>query len=211
MTGLRRLDAALMPNTCVFCGVRLDVQSVPICPGCYAELPRAAGAVYMRGLRVHAPLQYEFPVDAAIKAFKFSRKLWYAPALSALMAEELDELPPGIDSVLPVPLHWRRQFLRGFNQAEILSRPLRRRLQLTPVRNVRRLRNTATQSGLDARARWRNLRGAFQVRGALTARHVLLIDDVITTGATCSALARVLYRAGVEEVSVLAAARASLK
>lgn len=206
---LRRLDAALMPVVCVFCGEPLAPQAVPVCPGCYADLPRTSGSGLVHGLRVHAPLRYEFPVDAAIKALKFGRKLWYVPLLAALMAEEIDTLPPDIDAVLPVPLHWRRRFLRGFNQAEELYRPLRSLLRLPLPGNVHRRRHTPEQSGLDARARRRNVSGAFQVRGRLAMRHVLLIDDVVTTGATCAALARALGDAGVGEVTVLAAARAN--
>lgn len=208
---LRRLDAAVMPNACVFCGQHLDVRAAPICTGCYEELPRTAGPVPVHGLMTYAPLRYEFPVDAAIKALKFARKLWYAPALAAVMAEEVENLPKDVDAVLPVPLHWRRQSLRGFNQAAELLRPLRGRLQLAEIRKLRRRRNTAPQSGLDAAGRRRNTRGAFIVRGVLHASHVLLIDDVLTTGTTCAAVADALGRAGVTTVSVLVAARAQPK
>jgi ComF family protein len=158
---------------------------------------------------VVAPLRYEFPVDAAIKALKFRRKLHYAPALASLLHEHVGKLPHGIDAVLPVPLHWRRQMRRGFNQAEELRRALAPDLALPVLRQARRTRSTPYQSGLAARARQANLHGVFRLRGTIDARHVLIIDDVVTTGATCGQLAVVLRNAGVGEVSVLAIARAT--
>jgi ComF family protein len=113
-----------------------------------------------------------------------------------------------VDALLPVPLHWLRHGVRGFNQAAELCRPLHRSTGLPVIANVVRRRRTPYQSGLAARQRRHNLAGAFAVRGALRARHVLLVDDVITTGETCSQLARELLAGGVPKVSVLALARA---
>jgi len=158
---------------------------------------------------VVAPLQYRFPVDAAIKAFKFHRGLHYAPAFAAILVAAAARLPAGIDGLLPVPLHWRRQVMRGFNQAEEVCGPLRRLLGVRSVEAVRRTRATPFQSGLAGLARRQNLRGAFAVHGRITAGHVLIVDDVVTTGATCGRLADVLRNAGVRRVSVLALARAA--
>ncbi len=158
---------------------------------------------------VTTPLLYTFPVDAAIKAMKFKRRLHYLPAFTEILAASLPDVPEDIDALLPVPLHWHRQLRRGFNQAAELCKPIAKRLGVPTLRGVLRVRPTPYQSGLDARARQRNLRLAFAVRGDITARHVLIIDDVITTGETCRQLARVLFDAGVEKVSVLAIARAA--
>ena len=155
-----------------------------------------------------APLSYAFPVDAAIRALKFQRKLCYAAALGHVLLRSMPQLPRDIEALLPVPLHWRRQTLRGFNQAAELCRPLCRQAGYSTVQQVVRCRATPYQSGLDARHRQRNLSAAFRVRGKIRARHVLIVDDVITTGATCRELARVLLDAGVVKVSVLAVARA---
>lgn len=154
-----------------------------------------------------APLEYRFPVDAAIKAWKFRRRLEYTPAFVAVLIEALAELPERPDALLPVPLHWRRQALRGFNQAEELAAPLHRSLGLPLARNVRRVRHTPSQSGLGAAERQKNLGAAFRVRGPIRAKHVLLVDDVVTTGATSMQLARVALQAGAERASVLAVAR----
>ena len=155
------------------------------------------------------PLHYAFPVDAAIKYLKFRRRLEYVPAFASILAEVIGEFPEGIDALAPVPLHWRRQAARGFNQAEELCAALGRRAGLPMLRNLLRVRPTPYQSGLHALERRRNLRGAFAVRGSIDARHVLIVDDVITTGETCARLARVLLDAGAARVSVLAIATAS--
>ena len=208
---LRALENAVMPLRCVFCGIQTTYPEIHICAGCDADLPRiqsppppVSSPLYMD----LAPLAYEFPVDASIKALKFQRKLFYGPALAALLCRECQQLPDDIDAVIPVPLHWRRRWFRGFNQADEIAGPVAGHLDVPLIRNVRRVRATPFQSGLSARERARNLRGAFDVRGELLAKHVLIIDDVITTGATVRQLARVLHQAGVDKVSALAVARA---
>jgi len=155
-----------------------------------------------------APLAYEFPVDAAIKALKFRRRLEYVPAFAEILCRAATDLPADIDAVLAVPLHWRRRWFRGFNQALEIARPVADRLGVPVLWAVFRKRATPPQSGLKSRERIRNLRGAFAVRGVLRCRHVLIVDDVITTGTTSRSLAMVLRRSGVKKVSMLAVARA---
>ena len=155
-----------------------------------------------------APLAFEFPVDAAVRQFKYRRKLHYAPAFGELLCRAAARLPADIDALLPVPLHWTRHGIRGFNQAAELCRPLQRTTGLPVIQNVRRSRRTPYQSGLGARERRRNLAGAFAVRGEIRAGHVLLVDDVMTTGETCTQLAGEVLARGVPKVSVLALARA---
>lgn len=227
----RSIEHALMPATCVFCGARPQLHKVPICSGCYADLPwieracpRCASPVASELPRnvccgacqqeppplyaTVAPLRYAFPIDAAIKAMKFKRRIFYAPAFAHILFDALMRLPADIDGLLPVPLHWRRQALRGFNQAAEISRPLRKKTGLPLVRNILRSRATPYQSGLTAEHRQHNLAAAFSVRGAVRSRHILIVDDVVTTGETCRQLANVLLDAGVDRVSVLAIARA---
>lgn len=208
---LAAFDAALMPLRCVFCGTRTTDDERHICVGCAKDLPASAspppapGSPFVAELAPHA---WAFPIDAAIKALKFRRRLFYAPALAQLLCGACAGLPDDVDAVLPVPLHWRRKWLRGFNQALEIARPVARHLGVPVMHNVYRRRATPAQSGLSAAARASNLRAAFGVRGRLSCRHVLVIDDVITTGATVRELARVVVEAGVDRVSVLAVARA---
>jgi ComF family protein len=154
-----------------------------------------------------APLGYAFPVDAAIKRLKFQRRLFYVPAFAILLRDTIESLPTGIDALLPMPLHWRRQALRGFNQAAEIAHTVRALTGLPLITNVVRRRHTPYQSGLTAAQRRRNLRDAFRVRGRVASRHPLIVDDVITTGATGRQLAEVLFDAGVPAVSMLAIAR----
>ncbi|MBT8082628.1 MAG: ComF family protein [Gammaproteobacteria bacterium] len=207
---LAAFDDALMPLRCVFCGTRTIGDERFVCIGCARDLPAivsspAPGSPLAAEV---APFAFEFPVDAAIKALKFRRRLFYAPALAQLLCGACAELPPDIDAVLPVPLHWRRKWLRGFNQALEIARPVARRLDVPVIHNVYRRRATPAQSGLSAAKRASNLRAAFRVRGSLPYRHVLIVDDVITTGATVRELARALIKAGPDRVSALAVARA---
>lgn len=156
---------------------------------------------------IAAPLVYDFPIDAALKLLKFHRRIDYVPGLAELLSRTFDELPLDIDALLPMPLHWRRQAMRGFNQAYELSRVLRKKTGLPLVRGVRRIRPTPFQSGLDAAARRRNLCDAFVASEPVPAKHVLIIDDVITTGESCRQLAKVVLDAGADQVSALAVSR----
>ena len=227
----RALEFAVMPRRCAFCGIQRRHREPAICPACEGDLPwiaeqcpgcarplaaKPAAGVVCAKCQVRplpfaaavAPLAFEFPVDAAIRQFKFHRRLHYAEAFGELLCRSLADVPGDVDALLPVPLHWLRHGVRGFNQAAEICRPLQKASGLPLVRNVSRRRRTPYQSGLGARERRRNLAGAFEVRGRITARHVLLVDDVITTGETCSHLARELLAHGAGKISVLAVAKA---
>ena len=227
----RAVEFAVTPKCCVFCGTARRHYEPAICAGCEGDLPwireqcpgcaRSLTTRPAAGVRcaecqerptpfdvAAAPLAYEFPVDAAIRLFKFQRKLHYATAFGELLCKAAANLSSDIDALLPVPLHWTRHGVRGFNQAAEICRPLRKSSGLPVLRNAVRIRRTPYQSGLGARERRRNLSGAFAVRGTVGAQHVLLIDDVITTGETCALLARELLAHGARRVSVLAIARA---
>lgn len=214
-TALRWIEDAVAPRRCAFCGVHLTPAESPVCAGCHddlpwAERPSAADIIYPNPFTtIIAPLEYAFPVDAAIKAFKFHRRFHYQPAFADILLRAAAQLPDDIDAVLPVPLHRWRRLARRFNQAEELATPLQKSLSVAVIRNVQRVSHTSYQSGLDAVERRRNLQSAFRARGVIQAQHVLIVDDVITTGETCRQLARVLFRCGVNKVSVLALARAS--
>ena len=228
---IRNIDLALMPKHCVFCGMNSPPNDATICGDCCADLPwvefscrRCAspvGASLPEGIHCAAcqaspppfvsavaRLEYAFPIDAAIKVMKFNRRLDYIPAFAGLLIDSMADLADDIDALVAVPLHWRRQATRGFNQAEELCKPLMQHTRLPILGNVRRTRATPYQSVMDAKHRHGNLESAFAVRSKISAQHVLIVDDVITTGETCGHLARALLENGVERVSVLAIARA---
>ncbi|MDJ0761116.1 MAG: ComF family protein [Woeseiaceae bacterium] len=221
-----RLLDVVLPPSCPFCG--MEVHRPGACDGCLEDLPRnrvacrrcakplataepLCAACQRRappfGTAI-APLRYEFPVDVALKAVKFRARSYYLPVFASLLCEASERLPDDVDAVLPMPMHWRRWAARGFNQAVELARPVAKHLGLPLISSVERKRHTAYQSGLDAASRRKNLAGAFRVKATIKARHVLIVDDVMTTGHSCRSLALGLRHAGVRQVSVLVAARA---
>lgn len=153
-------------------------------------------------------MDYVFPIDVAIKAFKFRRKLEYGPAFAEILCAARDLLPADIDGVVPVPLHWRRKMLRGFNQSTEIAKPLARALGIPLVRAVRRRKATPFQTGQDGRRRVKNVSEAFAVRPSLQQQHLLIVDDVTTTAATIEEIAKVLLAAGVPKISALSVAQA---
>jgi len=177
----------------------------PLCQRCREtrdEFALARAALRYRDGRV---------ARAAILLCKHGGCLGLLRHLSALLAQEApaDLMLRGWDAVVPVPLHWRRRWRRGFNQAEVLARAVGRRHGLPVERRcLARVRATPPQQG-DAPARRRNVRGAFVVRRAerIAGRRLLLVDDVFTTGATANACAAVLLDAGATAVGVLTLAR----
>lgn len=175
----------------------------PLCGGCLRHEPPFAGA--------WAPFRYEHPLDLLEARFKFHADLAAGRVLSALMIERAAaDAPPRPELLIPVPLHSARLRERGYNQALELAQPLARAFAI-PLRAdlLVRTRATPPQTGLDAKTRRRNLRGAFALaEGTALPEHVALIDDVMTTGATLRECARVLRRAGVARVDVWALARA---
>lgn len=224
---VRRLARWLSIPRCLLCREPGDGRHA-LCPACIASLPwnrdgclrcatplPAAGAVCGPCLRHPPPLAatraaflYGDPVDRLLPRLKFHRDLAAGRLLAECMATAFaDAARP--DVIVPVPLHRARLRQRGYDQALELARPLARTLgvPLQPAL-LQRLRDTAAQSRLDAAARKRNLRGAFAIdrHGPLPA-HVVILDDVMTTGATLHAAARALRRAGVARVDAWVCAR----
>ncbi|RMH19144.1 MAG: ComF family protein, partial [Acidobacteria bacterium] len=156
---------------------------------------------------------YRPPLDAVLTALKFRRLDYLGSQLGRALARRLAAAGGGLpEVVVPVPLHWWRFLRRGYNQAALIARPLAEQFGVPMETLLRRRRATPPQSRLAREARLRNPRGAFALRrGARCAgRRVLLVDDVMTTGATLAAAAVCLRRAGAREIIAAAAARAPL-
>lgn len=152
---------------------------------------------------------YEGQLREALHALKFSGRRALAGPLAELAAEQCRaSLPSGIEALIPVPLARERERERGFNQAALLARRIGRRLGV-PIRPrwLARLRATRPQSDLSAAERRANVRGAFRASPRVAGRHVLVVDDILTTGATLDACARALRDAGAFRVGVLTVAR----
>ena len=228
-----RNDAArlLWPARCLVCDAP-GADGLDLCEACSAALPwnRCACARCAMPLpagawdptsacgpclrhppplaAVHAACVYAAPIDRLLPRFKFHNDLAAGRLLAQLMAEAFAALPRPA-ALLPIPLHRARLRRRGYDQALELARPLARALDLPLLESTLvRARATPPQSRLDARQRRRNLRGAFAVRtGTPLPAHVVLVDDVMTTGATLHAAAAALRRAGVARVDAWVCAR----
>jgi ComF family protein len=182
----------------------------PVCPACWravARLPapgEAGGPLAFEAARSAG--QYEGSLRAIIHAFKYDRRRALAAPLAAMMRDAGAALLEEADAVVPVPLHPWKRLTRGFNQADDLARHLGR-----PVwRVLRRRRHGPPQAGLPAARRHANVRDAFAARsGRLRGATVVLVDDVMTTGATLDACGRVLLAAGARSVRALTVARAA--
>ena len=151
---------------------------------------------------------YEGRLREWIHLYKYGRIKTLAGPLGQLLAAAL----PGnetFDAIVPVPLHWLRQWRRGFNQSEILARGLGRRLGIPVISALRRSRSTEVQAGLSNTARRQNVSQAFRGRRwrPVAGKSILLIDDVMTTGSTAAACARALKRAGAARVTLVTVAR----
>ncbi len=149
---------------------------------------------------------YEGQLREMIHLFKYGRMKGIGRRLGGLLATALP-VDERIDVVVPVPLHWRRQWTRGFNQAEVLGRQIARARRIKVVHALRRRRATNAQAGLSNPKRRLNVTGAFRATAAVAGLRVLLVDDVMTTGATASACALALKRAGAKSVTLLTLAR----
>jgi ComF family protein len=227
----------VFPDDCRVCGEPLhEVSRIPVCSPCLKEPEPFVAEYFCAACRT--PFLNRSPLDESGRcamcrlglsgydaAYSYGsyegglRKLVHllkyggVRPLARPMGDYLARALPReqrFDLIVPMPLHWRRRWQRGFNQAELLAREIARRWN-APVRKIaRRVRFTAAQAGLTLAQRRLNVRGAFSVkRGVrLDGMRVLLVDDVLTTGASASACARALKRAGASHVAVLTLARA---
>lgn len=225
------------------CGEPLDeITRIPVCRTCL-EAPQPLDAEYFC-VDCRTPFQNPFPLDEQgrcalcrnglrgfdaaysfgayegvlrelIHLYKYGRIRTLARPLGSLLVAALPR-DEKFDAVTPVPLHWRRQWQRGFNQSEILAREIARRCGIPMVKALRRVRSTAAQASLSNTGRRRNVAAAFACRrfartakngGSVRGRRILLIDDVMTTGSTAAACALALKRAGASRVALLTVAR----
>lgn len=157
------------------------------------------------------PFVYDFPVDRMIHEFKFGRRIGTGRVLARLAADWIaSHGARRPEMLIAVPLHWQRRLARHFNPAHEIAHVLSRRLRVPLAAPLRRSRATTPQSSLSAARRRRNLRGAFRLVRPVRARHVALVDDVVTTGATAAEITAVLRAGGVAVIELWALARADL-
>ena len=222
---LAAAEAFLFYPYCVLCEERLADSSRLVCDSCLAGLPRADPAILEKGAlrelpnlavfeRIASLWLYSDEVERLIHLLKYQRKPALADPIAGKLASLAEELASraGAESVLvPVPLHRVRLRERGFNQSALLAEQVAARTGLTVAADsLKRVRYTRSQARLTRTERLRNVVGAFRVSSAvqIAGKHCVLVDDVVTTGATSSACGKELLRAGAQSVSLLTAARA---
>jgi len=202
---------------CAACAADLPRLQEPGCLRCARPLPGAGGEICGSCLsepphydRTLAAFRYDFPIDKLVQTFKYGHRL----ALAAFFGEQLAALAgrPLADLIVPLPLHPERLRERGFNQALELARPVGAAWQIPiAASNCHRVRNTPAQADLPWRERIKNIRGAFHCSDDFTGKRIILVDDVMTSGASLAECARTLKLHGAIEVTALVVARALRK
>jgi len=216
MTAWEKLLDLLFPPKCPYCRKILDDPRAPVCPECRPKLPWLEGTAGERRIDFadgcFSLLAYGDMVRAAIHRYKFGRVRALAKPFAALMAQCLQErLPDGADYICWAPLSKKRKRERGFNQAELLGREVGRLLSIPAGPALAKVRDTAPQSELEEEsARRANARGAYALLPGtdLTGKRVVLVDDVVTSGATLSECAALLRQGRAEQVFCLTLAKA---
>jgi len=185
---------------CSRCGIPLQATEAELCGACLARPPRLD--------RIRSAVAYDDISSSIALRLKYGRKVGLARTMSRYMSPLLTDLPEAL--LVPVPLHRSRLWRRGFNQSAIVAKALSRQTGLPIcVEALKRVRPTPPLKGMNMRQRRRTVAGAFRANPAveLRGRTVVLIDDVLTTGSTANACARVLKSAGAERVELISWAR----
>jgi ComF family protein len=214
-------DLVATDGLCASCWSKLSLIAPPYCerlgiPFAYDPGP---GVLSMEAIadppayrRARAAARYDDVARTLVHALKYGDRLDLAPSMGRWMARAGRELLSGADALVPVPLHWRRLWMRRFNQSAQLARIISQETGV-PVATeaLKRIKATAQQVGLSQSERAANVQGAFRVPAAAKAevagRRLVLVDDVLTSGATADACARALLRAGAGNVDVVVFAR----
>jgi ComF family protein len=227
------LDLAL-PQLCAAC--REPVEGKGLCPTCWSKLSfitrpycerlgipfvydPGPGILSMEAIadppaynRARAAVRFDEISRALVHALKYGDRLDLAPMMGRWIGNAGRELLAEADALVPVPLHWRRQWARRFNQSALLAAAIAKETGV-PVAfgALKRIKATAQQVGLSQTERAANIQGAFKVpedgKGAVAGRRLVLVDDVLTSGATVEGCARALLRSGAANVDVLVFAR----
>ena len=224
----------IAPSPCLACGARFDSthDALGLCPSCREDLEiwpdsgcelcqrPIAGAHLPGGYRcgpcrrrppsfdrLRSLWSYQGPLDSALLALKFRRLEYLGPQFGHRLAQHFKAEAAEAEVVVPVPLHWRRRWERGYDQAHLIAKALARSTNRPLCPALRRTRATSAQSRLPRKARQANLRGAFEIRRHVEGVRVLLVDDVVTTGSTLEAACQSLRSAGARSIVALTVAR----
>lgn len=205
----------LFPPRCVLCGRLLEAAELDLCRDCREEAPefrgRKSGPQFLDSFA--AVWYYEGNVRKSLLRFKFHGARNLARGYGRMLAMTVArEYPEGFDVLTWIPVSPMRRLRRSYDQVELIARAVGKELGMKPVPLLRKVRHNPAQSGLhDAEARRKNVQGVYRIRtgASIEGRRILLLDDILTTGATAGEAARVLREAGAKEVhcAAMAAAR----
>lgn len=209
----------VLPRSCIICNEEIErglicdncleylpLAEPPFCPVCGRPVAQEGRCFFCRDRSAldhgRAWLLFVPPSDKVIHHFKYRGKTALAHLLARAMAgiTRADFVLAQADLIAPIPLFWWKQLRRGYNQSAALAQIMSRETGIAQQEPLKRRKNTRTQTRLDAAARRKNVLNAFEVRGDIRDRKVLLVDDVLTTGATLTECARVLKEAGAAKV-----------
>lgn len=203
---------------CYPCWNQLTFISAPVCPHCGIPHPSPDQEGLLCGRCVTLPPFYDKARSAVVYdahsrglplSLKNGDKTLIAAHVAPWLARAGSELLPSVDALVPVPLHWRRQFIRQFNQSTLLANQLSQLMHIPLVHALKRKKHTPSQGHLNPRERHKNVHSAFTVSRPqeIKEKTVMLIDDVLTTGATVDACAAALKKSGAKAVFVLTLCR----
>ncbi len=196
----------LYPPRCMLCHRLIEAKSAPVCAKCMEALPEHDGAERHVDGAAHCVVTffYEGTLRDGFLRYKFEGRQWYARQFGAWLAVTVrDKLTGKFDLVTWVPVSRKRHRTRGYDQAELLCRETARELGMQPLLTLEKCTDNRAQSSLTgAEERFENAKGAYRAvqPERFAGKRVLLIDDIVTTGATMSECARVLRKAGAAEV-----------
>lgn len=211
---LNGLWDVLFPPKCILCGRLLERGETDLCRECRMEAPEYDGRKSTPQFldSFLAVWYYEGNVRKSLLRYKFGGARSYASGYGRLLAMRiLEQDPEGFDALTWVPTHPLRQLRRGYDQVALLAKAVGRELEIKPVALLKKVRHNPAQSGIhDAARRRANVQGAYRLLPgkSVAGQRILLLDDILTTGATAGEAARVLKAAGAKEVHCVAIAAA---
>ncbi len=193
-------ELPFITHGCQTCGIPL-VKNTTHCGACITNPPPVTYCISL--------LHYQEPVDYLIKRMKYHNQLPIADSLGKLLIDKLQHSPePLPELIIPVPLHPYRLQQRGYNQAAEIAHPISRAFNIPiSIKDCARTRNTVPQFDLPSNQRSKNMRNAFTMTRPILAKHVAIIDDIMTTGSTAWALSHTLLKANVKRVDIWVCAR----
>ena len=202
----------LFPPKCILCGKLLETDELDLCRACRVDAPTyPAGKRKLQFLDSFAAVwYYEGDVRHSLLRYKFYGRRNLASGYGRLLAMEIEkEHPEGLDILTWIPISRLRKLRRGYDQCELLAKAVGEELGMTPIPTLKKLRNNRQQSRITGEAQRRaNVLGVYRVLDPelVRGKRVLLLDDIVTTGATAGEAARVLLTAGASEVHCAAVA-----